>query len=149
MAVRDIDIVIHSPALKHVSTAEHNPIECVRANVLGTESVIHAAVDAGVETVISLSTDKAASPLNLYGASKLAADLPHRIIGIRPDEKLHEMLIAEGDSRTAVVAHDSYVTQSSFGLAGRSAALSDAELTPEGFRYASDTAQMRRLIETA
>lgn len=256
MAMRDIDIVIHAAALKHVPTAEYNPIECIHTNVLGAENVIQAAIDAGVEKVIALSTDKAASPVNLYGASKLAADklfvagnalagtggtrfsvvrygnvvgsrgsvvplfrrlvvegatelpitdprmtrfwitleqgvdfvlsclpamtggeifvpkipsmrlvdlarciapdLPHRIVGIRPGEKLHEVLITEDDSRTVVAAHDRYVIEPPFGLAGRSAALSDTEPAPEGFRYASDTneewldeAQMHRLIETA
>ena len=256
MAMRDIDIVIHAAALKFVPTAEYNPIECIHTNVLGAENVIQAAIDAGVEKVIALSTDKAASPVNLYGASKLAADklfvagnalagiggtrfsvvrygnvvgsrgsvvplfrrlvadgvdalpitdprmtrfwitlgqgvdfalsclpamtggeifvpkipsmrvvdlarclapdLPHRIVGIRPGEKLHEVLITEDDSRTTVAAHDRYVIQPPFGLAGRSAALSDTEPAPEGFRYASDTneewldeAQMHRLIETA
>ena len=74
MAMRGIDIVIHAAALKHVPTAEYNPIECIHTNVLGAENVIQAAIDAGVEKVIALSTDKAASPANLYGASKLAAD---------------------------------------------------------------------------
>ena len=74
MAMRDIDIVIHAAALKHVPTAEYNPIECIHTNVLGAENVIQAAIDAGVDKVVALSTDKAASPANLYGASKLAAD---------------------------------------------------------------------------
>ena len=74
MAMRGIDIVIHAAALKHVPTAEYNPIECIHTNVLGAENVIQAAIDAGVEKVVALSTDKAASPANLYGASKLAAD---------------------------------------------------------------------------
>ena len=206
MAMRGIDIVIHAAALKHVPTAEYNPIECIHTNVLGAENVIQAAIDAGVEKVIALSTDKAASPANLYGASKLAADklfiagnalagtggtrfsvvrygnvvgsrgsvvplfrrlvaagaadlpitdprmtrfwitlgqgvdfvlsclptmaggeifvpkipsmrvvdlarclapdLPHRVVGIRPGEKLHEVLITEDDSRTTVASHD-------------------------------------------
>ena len=74
IAMRGIDIVIHAAALKHVPTAEYNPIECIHTNVLGAENVIQASIDAGVEKVVALSTDKAASPINLYGASKLAAD---------------------------------------------------------------------------
>ena len=256
MAMRDIDVVIHAAALKHVPTAEYNPIECIRTNVMGAENVIQAAIDAGVERVIALSTDKAASPINLYGASKLAADklfvagnalagaggtrfsvvrygnvvgsrgsvvplfrrlvaegtdalpitdsrmtrfwitleqgvdfvlsclpamtggeifvpripsmrvvdlarclapdIPHRIVGIRPGEKLHEVLITEDDSRTTVVAHDRYVIRPPFGPTGRSTSSSRVEWAPEGFCYASDTneewldeAQMRWLIRTA
>ncbi len=255
MAMRDIDIVIHAAALKHVPTAEYNPIECIHTNVMGAENVIQAAINAGVEKVVALSTDKAASPINLYGASKLAADklfvagnalagtggtrfsvvrygnvvgsrgsviplfhrlvaegidalpitdsrmtrfwitleqgvdfvlsclpamtggeifvpripsmrvvdlarclapdMPHRIVGIRPGEKLHEVLITEDDSRTTVVSHDRYVIQPPFGLAGRNTSSSRVEWAPEGFCYASDTneewldeAQMRRLIRT-
>jgi UDP-N-acetylglucosamine 4,6-dehydratase/5-epimerase len=74
MAMRDIDVVIHAAALKHVPAAEYNPTECIRTNITGAENVIHAAIDASVEKVIGLSTDKAANPINLYGASKLAAD---------------------------------------------------------------------------
>ena len=255
MAMRGIDIVIHAAALKHVPTAEYNPIECIHTNVLGAENVIQASIDAGVEKVIALSTDKAASPANLYGASKLAADklfiagnalagtggtrfsvvrygnvvgsrgsvvplfrrlvaegaaelpvtdlrmtrfwitleqgvdfvlsclpmmeggeiivpkipsmrlvdlarclapdLPHRVIGIRPGEKLHEVLITEDDSRTTVAFHDRYVIEPSFGLTSRACPPADAEPVPEGFRYASDTndewldsEQMRQLIET-
>ena len=254
MAMREIDIVIHAAALKHVPTAEYNPIECIHTNVLGAENVIQAAIDAGVEKVIALSTDKAANPINLYGASKLAADklfiagnalsgargtrfsvvrygnvvgsrgsvvplfrrlvaegaaelpitdprmtrfwitlhqgihfvlsclstmaggeifvpkipsmhlvdlaqclapdLPHRTIGVRPGEKLHEVMITEDDGRMTRELHDRYVIEPSFGFADRSSALSDAEPVPEGFRYASDTNeewlnpdQMRRLIE--
>lgn len=74
MAMRGIDIVIHAAALKHVPTAEYNPFECIKTNVMGTENVVQAAITSGVHKVIALSTDKAASPINLYGASKLAAD---------------------------------------------------------------------------
>lgn len=255
MAMRRIDVVIHAAALKHVPTAEYNPIECIHTNVLGAENVIHAAIDAGVEKVVALSTDKAASPVNLYGASKLAADklfiagnalvgaggtrfsvvrygnvvgsrgsviplfrrlvaegaaelpvtdprmtrfwitlgqgvdfvlsclpamkggeifvpkipsmrlvdlaqclapnLPHRIIGIRPGEKLHEVLITEDDSRTTVETHDRYVIEPSFGPTSRARLSAEAERVPEGFRYASDTNTewldpewMRRLIES-
>ncbi len=74
MAFRDVDFVVHAAALKHVSTAEYNPFECIRTNVHGAENVVKAAMRANVERVIALSTDKAASPINLYGASKLAAE---------------------------------------------------------------------------
>ena len=254
MAMRGIDIVIHAAALKHVPTAEYNPIECIHTNVLGAENVIQAAIDVGAKKVVALSTDKAASPANLYGASKLAADklfiagnalagtggtrfsvvrygnvvgsrgsvvplfrrlvaegaaelpvtdprmtrfwitlgqgvdfvlsclpimkggeifvpkipsmrlvdlarciapdLPHRVIGIRPGEKLHEVLITEEDSRTTVETRDRYVIEPPFGLSSRPRTLCDAEPVPEGFRYASDTndewldpQRMRQLIE--
>lgn len=74
MAMRDVDYVIHAAALKHVPAAEYNPGECIRTNVLGAENVVQAAISCGVRRVIALSTDKAANPVNLYGASKLAAD---------------------------------------------------------------------------
>ena len=256
MAMRGIDIVFHTAALKHVPTAEYNPIECIHTNVLGAENVIQAAIDAGVEKVIALSTDKAANPVNLYGASKLAADklfiagnalagaggtrfsvvrygnvvgsrgsvvplfrrlaaegaaslpitdprmtrfwitlrqgvdfvlsclpmmaggeifvpkipsmrlvdlarclapdLPHRTVGIRPGEKLHEVMITEDDSRMTRAFGDRYVIEPPFGPSRRARLSSEAEPVPEGFRYASDTndewleiEQMRRLIEAA
>ena len=256
MAMRGIDIVFHAAALKHVPTAEYNPIECIHTNVLGAENVIQAAIDAGVEKVIALSTDKAANPVNLYGASKLAADklfiagnalsgaggtrfsvvrygnvvgsrgsviplfrrlvaegaanlpitdprmtrfwitlrqgvdfvlsclpmmaggeifvpkipsmrlvdlarciapdLPHRTIGIRPGEKLHEVMITEDDGRMTKVVGDRYVIEPAFGLSNRPCTLSGGEPVPEGFRYASDTNaewldvdRMQQLIEGA
>jgi len=74
MAFRDIDYVVHAAALKQVPTAEYNPFECVRTNIHGAENVVNAAIRSGVKRVIALSTDKAANPINLYGASKLASD---------------------------------------------------------------------------
>ncbi len=74
MAMRDVDYVVHAAALKQVPAAEYNPFECINTNVFGAENVVTAALRAGVERVIALSTDKAANPINLYGASKLAAD---------------------------------------------------------------------------
>ncbi len=74
MAMRDVDTVIHAAALKQVPTAEYNPIECVNTNIYGAENVVRAALDSGVKKVVALSTDKAANPINLYGASKLASD---------------------------------------------------------------------------
>ena len=239
MAMRGIDIVLHAAALKHVPTAEYNPIECIHTNVLGAENVIKAAIDAGVEKIVALSTDKAANPVNLYGASKLAADklfiagnalagaegtrfsvvrygnvvgsrgsvvplfrrlvaegatelpitdprmtrfwitlqqgvdfvlsclplmtggeifvpkipsmrlvdlarclapdLPHRTIGIRPGEKLHEVMITEDDSRTTKEIGDRYVIEPAFGLFDRPVRFPGAKPVPEGFRYASDT----------
>lgn len=74
MAMREIDYVVHAAALKQVPTAEYNPFECIRTNVMGAENVVHAAIRNGVSKVVALSTDKAANPINLYGASKLASD---------------------------------------------------------------------------
>lgn len=256
MAMRGIDVVFHAAALKHVPTAEYNPTECIHTNVLGAENVIHAAIDTGVEKVVALSTDKAANPVNLYGASKLAADklfiagnalagaggtrfsvvrygnvvgsrgsviplfrrlvaegarelpitdprmtrfwitlrqgvdfvlsclpmmtggeifvpkipsmrmvdlarclapsLPHRVIGIRPGEKLHEVMITEDDGRTTKVLGDRYVIEPQFGPSVRADLSSGVEPVPEGFRYSSDANEewldadrMHQLIESA
>src|SRR5512140_2912077 len=73
-AFNGVDIVIHAAALKQVPAAEYNPIEAVKTNVLGAANVIDAAIDRGVQRVVALSTDKAASPINLYGATKLCSD---------------------------------------------------------------------------
>lgn len=73
-AMQGIDYVIHAAALKQVPAAEYNPMECIKTNIHGAQNVIHAAIEAGVEKVIALSTDKAANPINLYGATKLASD---------------------------------------------------------------------------
>lgn len=73
-AFHGVDYVIHAAALKQVDTAEYNPIEFVKTNVLGSQNVIDASIDAGVKRVVALSTDKASSPINLYGATKLTAD---------------------------------------------------------------------------
>lgn len=74
LAMRDIELVIHAAALKQVPTAEYNPFECIHTNVLGAENVVQAALRCAVRRVVVLSTDKAANPINLYGASKLASD---------------------------------------------------------------------------
>lgn len=240
MAMRDVDIVVHAAALKHVPAAEYNPFECIHTNVLGAENVVRAALRTGVEKVIALSTDKAANPVNLYGASKLASDkifvaannlsgsigtqfsvvrygnvvgsrgsivplfqrmiaegadslpitddrmtrfwitldqgvgfvlsslammgggeifvpkipsmkvtdlakalapgLPQRIIGIRPGEKLHEVMITEDDARTTIELNDRYVVQAMFDFQGRPDTVYDsAKPVDAGFRYASDT----------
>lgn len=73
-AFQKIDCVIHAAALKHVPACEYNPFEAVKTNVMGAQNVIEAAIDCGVEKVIALSTDKAANPVNLYGATKLCSD---------------------------------------------------------------------------
>lgn len=73
-AMRDVDYVIHAAALKHVPIAEYNPMECIKTNIYGAQNVIDAALENGVSKIIALSTDKAANPVNLYGATKLASD---------------------------------------------------------------------------
>lgn len=73
-ALDGVDFVVHAAALKHVPSCEYNPLEAVKTNVLGAANVIDAAIDRGVERVVALSTDKACSPVNLYGATKLCAD---------------------------------------------------------------------------
>ena len=74
MAMHDVDIVVHAAAIKIVPSAEYNPFECIRTNVMGAENVVKASIFNNVEKVIALSTDKAANHVNLYGASKLASD---------------------------------------------------------------------------
>jgi UDP-N-acetylglucosamine 4,6-dehydratase/5-epimerase len=73
-ACEGIDVIIHAAALKQVPAAEYNPMECIKTNILGAENVINAALDCGVKHVVALSTDKAAAPINLYGATKLCSD---------------------------------------------------------------------------
>jgi UDP-N-acetylglucosamine 4,6-dehydratase (inverting) len=74
LAMEGIDTVVHAAALKQVPTAEYNPFECIKTNVLGAQNVIEAAMAVGVKRVVALSTDKAAAPINLYGATKLCSD---------------------------------------------------------------------------
>lgn len=74
IAMRDVDYVIHAAALKQVPAAEYNPLECIKTNIYGAENVITASIEMGVQKIIALSTDKAANPVNLYGATKLASD---------------------------------------------------------------------------
>ncbi len=74
MAMNGVDYVIHAAALKQVPAAEYNPMECIKTNIYGAENVIHTSIDNGIQKVIALSTDKAANPINLYGATKLASD---------------------------------------------------------------------------
>jgi UDP-N-acetylglucosamine 4,6-dehydratase len=237
-AFHGVDIVVHAAALKQVPAAEYNPWECVRTNVQGAQNVIDAAIDCGVKRVVALSSDKAANPINLYGATKLVSDklfvagntyaahgetmlsvvrygnvmgsrgsvvplfkklratgrvpitdrrmtrfwitldqavsfvmralvrmrggeifvpkLPSmRIVdlaealapgcatdevGIRPGEKLHEMMIGAEDARKAVEYDDHYVIQPAFPWWSDELAYeTGGKPVPEGFVYASDT----------
>ena len=87
-AMSQVDFVVHAAALKHVPAAEYNPMECIKTNIHGAENVIEAAISNSVEKVIALSTDKAACPINLYGATKLASDKlfvsANNIVGEKP-----------------------------------------------------------------
>jgi UDP-N-acetylglucosamine 4,6-dehydratase len=87
-ALRGIDYVIHTAAMKHVHLAEYNPMECVKTNILGAENIINACLETEVKSVVALSTDKAAAPINLYGATKLASDklfvAANNIRGVNP-----------------------------------------------------------------
>ena len=73
-AVQGVDYVVHAAATKIVPTAEYNPFECIKTNILGAMNLIDACIDQGVKKVVALSTDKASSPINLYGATKLSSD---------------------------------------------------------------------------
>jgi len=73
-ALKEVDVVIHAAALKQVDTAEYNPLEAVKTNIIGAENIISASISNNVEKIIALSTDKACSPINLYGATKLVSD---------------------------------------------------------------------------
>jgi UDP-N-acetylglucosamine 4,6-dehydratase (inverting) len=73
-ALENVDIVVHAAALKQVPAAEYNPFECIKTNILGAQNIIEACLDTGVSKVVALSTDKAAAPINLYGATKLCSD---------------------------------------------------------------------------
>ncbi|HEX8570045.1 MAG TPA: UDP-N-acetylglucosamine 4,6-dehydratase (inverting) [Caulobacteraceae bacterium] len=238
-AMRGVDYVVHAAALKHVTVAEYNPFECIQTNVYGAQNVVTAAIEAGVKRVVALSTDKAANPINLYGASKLASDkifcaadamagdtgttfcvvrygnvvgsrgsvapffqklvaegaselpitdermtrfwitlpqgvnfvlsslslmkggeifvpkipsmttvelakaiaphLPHRVVGIRPGEKLHEVMVPEDDARSTVELEDRYVVLPANSPERHAQYMArGAALTPEGFCYASD-----------
>jgi len=240
MAMREIDIVIHAAALKHITVAEYNPFECINTNVIGAENVVNAAFDTRVKKVIALSTDKAANPINLYGASKLASDkifvaannmsgsigtrfsvvrygnvvgsrgsvipffqrlieegadslpitdprmtrfwitlqhgvdfvlsslemmhggeifipkipsmkvtdlaramapdMPHKVIGIRPGEKLHEVMITEDDARTTVELPDRCIIEPAFAWWPRNEYIDNGAIpVAEGFVYSSDT----------
>jgi UDP-N-acetylglucosamine 4,6-dehydratase len=235
-AMHGVDIVVHAAALKQVPACEYNPMEAIKTNIIGTSNVVEAALDAGVAKVIALSTDKAVNPVNLYGATKLAAekltvqsnayaagsatryacvrygnvvgsrgsvvpvflrqkdtgtltvtdkrmtrfwlsleqgvrfviacvgemrggevfvpklpsmkviDLARAIapeaaideIGIRPGEKIHEVLISEDEARSTVEMESMYIVRPPETLWERSLTYGGEPL-PDGFRYASDT----------
>jgi UDP-N-acetylglucosamine 4,6-dehydratase len=240
LAMRGVDYVVHAAAMKQVPTAEYNPFECIHTNVLGAENIVTAAIRQNVKGVVALSTDKAANPVNLYGASKLASDkifvaannlagqdgtrfsvvrygnvvgsrgsvlpffqklvsdgsdhlpitdermtrfwitlnqgvdlvlsslalmkggeifvpkipsmrtvelaqaiapdLPHKIVGIRPGEKLHEIMVPEDDGRTTVELEDRYVIVPPYMDSLREHYLeAGAKPMADGFAYASDT----------
>lgn len=88
LAMRDVDCVVHAAALKQVPAAEYNPMECIKTNIMGAQNIIDAAMAAGVTAVVALSTDKAANPINLYGATKLVSDklfvAANNLVGDRP-----------------------------------------------------------------
>ena len=75
LALRGVDIIVHAAAIKQVPAAEYNPMECIKTNVMGAENIIEAALENNVDKVVALSTDKAANPINLYGATKLCSCL--------------------------------------------------------------------------
>jgi UDP-N-acetylglucosamine 4,6-dehydratase len=236
-AFKQVDYVIHAAALKQVPTAEYNPFEAVKTNVIGAENIINASIDTGVKKVIALSTDKAVNPINLYGATKLCSDkifvaansysspqgtkfsvvrygnvvgsrgsviplfmrfkekgilpvtdprmtrfwitliegvkfvlsclermvggeifvpkLPSmniidlaktiapgcevEIIGIRPGEKLHELLIPKDESRRVIEYSDYYMIQPDFRFWSQHFQSNDGVAVPDGFEYNSGT----------
>ena len=238
MAMREVDVVVHAAAMKHVPIAEYNPMECVKTNIMGAENVVQAAISNRVPKVIALSTDKACNPVNLYGATKLASDkifvasnnlsgstgtrfavvrygnvvgsrgsvvpffrdliakgtdhlpitdprmtrfwitldkgvdfvltsaemmqggelfvpkiksmsiidlakamapgIPHRIVGIRPGEKLHEVMITEDDARFTVEMADRYIVQPALAWWSYKGYDDKGKPVTEDFRYASD-----------
>ncbi len=102
-AMEGIEIVVHAAALKQVPAAEYNPFECIKTNVLGAQHVIEACLDTGVKRVVALSTDKAAAPVNLYGATKLCSDklfiAANNIRGLRPEVQRRALRQRDGESR--------------------------------------------------
>jgi len=239
LALHGIDTVIHAAALKQIPAAEYNPTECIHTNIRGAENLMMASIASGVKRTLALSTDKAANPINLYGASKLASDkifvagnklggregttfacvrygnvvgsrgsvvplfqrliseganelpitdprmtrfwitlqqgvdfvlsclsvmrggeifvpkipsmritdlanalapeLPHRTIGIRPGEKLHEVMITEDDARMTVEMADRYVIEPYFFDPTQVGVRDGAKSVPCDFRYSSDS----------
>ena len=89
-AFNGVNIIVHAAALKQVPTAEYNPIEFIKTNIIGAQNIIEEAMDANVDKIVALSTDKASSPINLYGATKLCLDkLLHQQIAIKGSNKLN------------------------------------------------------------
>jgi UDP-N-acetylglucosamine 4,6-dehydratase len=244
-AFQGVDYVIHAAALKQVPAAEYNPFEAVKTNIIGAQNVINAAIDQRVQQVIALSTDKAANPINLYGATKLCADklfiagnayvgrdhtifsvvrygnvvgsrgrvipfvedhrkngalpitdprmtrfwitleqgvefvlrcLDHmcggelfvpkipsmnimdlaqaiapecesRIVGIRPGEKLHELMIPRDEARKTLEFDDFYVMQPDFKFWERRCSWDGGRQVPEDFEYSSETNPWRLTVE--
>ncbi|MBI1952819.1 MAG: UDP-N-acetylglucosamine 4,6-dehydratase (inverting) [Candidatus Omnitrophica bacterium] len=232
-----VEIVVHAAALKQIPTAEYNPLEVIKTNILGAANVIDAAIDCGVEKVMALSTDKAANPINLYGATKLCSDklfiaanvysglhktkfgvvrygnvvgsrgsviplflkmkptgkIPitdrrmtrfwitldqavalvveglekmhggeifvpkvpsmnigdlaqaiapqcrHDVVGIRPGEKLHEVMVSTDDARRTVELSGYYVIQPDFPQFHAAGNWKEGKPVPDGFSYASDS----------
>jgi len=252
-AFQGVDFVIHAAALKQVPAAEYNPFEAVKTNIIGAQNIINVAIDQKIKKVVALSTDKAANPINLYGATKLCADklfiagnayvgrehttfsvvrygnvvgsrgsvipffLKHKengflpitdkrmtrfwitlkqgvefvlwclehmcggelfvpkipsmnimdlakaiapecetkIVGIRPGEKLHELMITRDDSRQTLEFDNFYVIQPNFKFWDRRCSWNGGRLVPEQFEYSSESnpwrlsiEEMRALIET-
>jgi len=244
-AFQRVDFVIHAAALKQVPAAEYNPFEAVKTNILGAQNVINVAIDQKVKKVVALSTDKAANPINLYGATKLCADklfiagnayvgrehttfsvvrygnvvgsrgsvipffLKHKengflpitdkrmtrfwitlkqgvefvlwclehmcggelfvpkipsmnimdlakaiapecetkIVGIRPGEKLHELMITRDDSRQTLEFDNFYVIQPNFKFWDRRSSWNGGRSVPEQFEYSSESNPWRLSIE--
>jgi UDP-N-acetylglucosamine 4,6-dehydratase len=244
-AFQGVDYVIHAAALKQVPAAEYNPFEAVKTNIIGAQNVINVAIDQRVKQVIALSTDKAANPINLYGATKLCADklfiagnayvgrdhtifsvvrygnvvgsrgsvipffeehrkngslpitdprmtrfwitleqgvefvllcLEHmcggelfvpkipsmnimdlaraiapecetRIVGIRPGEKLHELMIPRDEARKTLEFDDFYVMQPAFKFWERRCSWDGGRQVPEDFEYSSETNPWRLTVE--
>jgi UDP-N-acetylglucosamine 4,6-dehydratase/5-epimerase len=244
-ALQGVDYVIHAAALKQVPAAEYNPFEAVKTNILGAQNVINVAIDQQVKRVIALSTDKAANPINLYGATKLCADklfiagnayvgrdktifsvvrygnvigsrgsvIPHfikqkergfltvtdprmtrfwitleqgvefvlkclgdmcggelfvpkipsmnimdlarvvapkceiKIIGIRPGEKIHELMIPNDEARKTMEFDDFYIMQPDFKFWSRRCTWNGGRPVPDDFEYSSGTNPLRLTIE--
>jgi UDP-N-acetylglucosamine 4,6-dehydratase len=244
-AFQDVDFIVHAAALKQVPAAEYNPFEAVKTNIIGAQHIIDAAIDQGVKRVIALSTDKAANPINLYGATKLCSDklfiagnsyvgqdhtifgvvrygnvvgsrgsvipfflkqrdngylpitdpkmtrfwitlergvefvlwcLEHmcggelfvpkipsmsimdlaeaigpdcetRVVGIRPGEKLHELMISRDDARGTLEFDDFYVIQPNFKFWSRRSSWNGGRPVPEDFEYHSGTNPWRLTVD--
>lgn len=235
-AFDEVDVVVHAAALKQIPSAEYNPLEVIKTNILGAANVVDAAIDCGVPRVVALSTDKAANPINLYGATKLCSDklfiaanvysgshktrfsvvrygnvvgsrgsviplfqqlretgkIPitdremtrfwitleqavslvirclelmhggevfvpkvpsmnimdladaiapgceHEVIGIRPGEKLHEIMVPSDDARRTIEMRDFYVIRPDFPMPGGDTNWKDGKPVPPGFSYTSN-----------